>query len=318
MHFAIGILAYLMSPIWLALILVGVVLSIQATLVRPEYFPTAFALFPTWPVFDSARLLQLFMVSLAVLLMPKAIALVRGLFTREIRRGCGGAGHLTESMFVELILSTLIAPIMMIAQTSIVLSVVFGRAVGWTPQAREGQSVPWLAAIKFHAYHVLSGIALALIALLHSPTLAAWMSPTLIALILAVPISKGAGSARLGAWFRRFTILTTPQERSPAKVITEAETLRDRFMIQPPNAVLALAGDPDLLDAHRRALDMPVRGRGAFDAPTALATVKMNEATSLEELAAWLDPAERMGVLSNGPLLDRLCTLRPRDGSAPA
>ncbi|WMS44982.1 glucans biosynthesis glucosyltransferase MdoH [Acuticoccus sp. MNP-M23] len=317
-HFAIGILAYLMSPIWLALILVGVVLSIQATLVRPEYFPTAFALFPTWPVFDSARLLQLFMVSLAVLLLPKAVALVRALFIREIRRGCGGGAHLAESMLVELLVSTLIAPIMMIAQTSIVLSVVFGRAVGWTPQAREGQSVPWLAAIKFHAYHMLAGLSLALIALLHSPTLAAWMSPTLIALILAVPISKGAGSARLGAWFKRFTILTTPQERTPANAVIEAEALRDRFMVQPPNAVLALAGDAALFAAHRRALSEPARGRGAVDAPTALATVKLDEANSLEELAEWLDPAERMGILSSGPLLDRLRGLRPPDGPAPA
>ncbi|MEO1105240.1 MAG: glucans biosynthesis glucosyltransferase MdoH, partial [Pseudomonadota bacterium] len=189
-HLAMGILAYAMSPVWLVLILIGVALSVQATLVRPEYFPDAFSLFPTWPVFDVVRMVQLFGVALLILLTPKLVALGRALADPAVRKSAGGGLRLVEGSLTELAISTLIAPIMMIAQTGIVLSILCGRAVGWTPQVRSGQAVPIVAALRFHAIHIATGLALAVVALLHSLTLAAWMSPTLIALVLAAPISK--------------------------------------------------------------------------------------------------------------------------------
>jgi membrane glycosyltransferase len=52
-HFATGIMSYLASPIWLALLLTGLALSLQARFIRPEYFTNDFSLFPAWPRFDS-------------------------------------------------------------------------------------------------------------------------------------------------------------------------------------------------------------------------------------------------------------------------
>ncbi len=311
-HFAIGILAYAMSPVWLLLILIGVTLSIQATIVDPAYFPDGFALFPTWPVFDTGRLILLFVVALCVLLLPKVIALGRGLLDRRTRRHAGGPLRLAASWLVELIISTLVAPIMMMAQTAIVFQILLGRAVGWAPQTRAGTSVPWGMAFRFHAYHIAAGLVLMLVAVLHSPTLAAWMSPTLIALILAAPISKYAGSPALGRGLLRLGLLVTPQEAAPPVILREATRLVHHFPEAPGNALITLAGDPDLLRTHCASLDTEPRGRGAIDAETALAMVKLSEATSVEEYACWLAAPERMRVLSDPGLLDRLGALRAK------
>ena len=55
-HFFIGIMSYLSSPLWLMLLIVGFALTLQATLIRPEYFSRTFQLFPDWPRFDAERM----------------------------------------------------------------------------------------------------------------------------------------------------------------------------------------------------------------------------------------------------------------------
>ena len=312
-HLMIGIMAYLMSPVWLLLILTGIALSVQATFVRPEYFPNGFSLFPTWPAFDAERMITLFMISIGVLLLPKAIGYLRALFDGELRRGCGGVVGLTLGTLVELLISTAIAPIMMLAQTGIVASILLGRAVGWMPQARRGGSVPWKSALQFHSVHVLAGVAMAVVALLHSPRLAAWMSPTLIALILAVPISKWAGSYWLGRRLRRLYVMLTPQESAPPETLRAARRLAHYFPASlPDNALTALAEDADLRDGHLLSLQPQERGRGSFDADTALATAKLGEAATLDELAGWLAPGERLALISDGSLLSRALALAER------
>ncbi|WP_157961609.1 glucans biosynthesis glucosyltransferase MdoH [Acuticoccus kandeliae] len=310
-HFLIGIFAYLMSPIWLLLILVGMALAVQATFIRPEYFPNGFALFPTWPAFDVERLIQLFVLSVVILLLPKAMGLVRAMMHGPTRRAAGGSGFLMAGALLELVISTLIAPIMMLAQTQIVFSILLGRAVGWTPQARQGSSVPWAIVARYHMMHVIVGVGLAAIALFHSPELAAWMSPTLVALILAVPISKAAGSPWLGRKLRRAYLMITPQESEPPEIVRTANRLAHYFPAKlPGNALITLADDQDLFWAHRLSLEPGERGRGKFDAATALATAKLGEAESLEELADWLEPQERLSLLSDTTLLDRALALR--------
>src|SRR5690606_33825698 len=99
------------------LILTGFALTLQATLIRPEYFTSAFQLFPDWPRFDAERMVKLFIFSMAVLLTPKTLGLARALLTSRVRRGSGGILGLPLSSLAETFLSALYAPIMMLVQT---------------------------------------------------------------------------------------------------------------------------------------------------------------------------------------------------------
>ena len=58
-HFATGIMGYLASPFWMAQLIVGIILVLQSTYIRPEYFTDEFRLFPAWPRFDAERALAL-------------------------------------------------------------------------------------------------------------------------------------------------------------------------------------------------------------------------------------------------------------------
>ncbi len=69
-HFATGIMGYLASPLWMAQLLVGIVLVLQSHYIRPEYFTAEFSLFPAWPRFDYQRALQLFELTIGILLAP--------------------------------------------------------------------------------------------------------------------------------------------------------------------------------------------------------------------------------------------------------
>ncbi|MBL8267745.1 glucans biosynthesis glucosyltransferase MdoH, partial [Steroidobacter sp.] len=79
-HFFIGIMSYLSSPLWLMLLVVGFALTLQATLIRPEYFSRSFQLFPDWPKFDAERMTQLFIFTMVVLFIPKVLGMLRSLF----------------------------------------------------------------------------------------------------------------------------------------------------------------------------------------------------------------------------------------------
>ena len=102
-HFATGIMGYLASPLWMAQLLVGIVLVLQSHYIRPEYFTTDFSLFPAWPRFDYERALQLFELTIAILLAPKFLGLILALFDGPTRRGSGGALALIASTFLEIL-----------------------------------------------------------------------------------------------------------------------------------------------------------------------------------------------------------------------
>ena len=82
-HLAHGIMGYLVSPLWMAQLLVGIVLVLQSHYIRPEYFTADFSLFPAWPRFDYERALQLFELTIAILLAPKFLGLADCAFGRE-------------------------------------------------------------------------------------------------------------------------------------------------------------------------------------------------------------------------------------------
>ena len=135
MHLLMGVMSYLASPLWLLLIIVGVTLTLQAAFIRPEYFAADFQLFPSWPRFDAERMIRLFAITMGVLLLPKLIGLLRAFCVRALR-GPVGIVRLAVGAVVELILSALYAPIMMIIQCRQLWEILRGHDSGWSAQRR--------------------------------------------------------------------------------------------------------------------------------------------------------------------------------------
>ncbi len=309
-HLAIGIMSYLVSPIWLMLIVFGFALSLQAQLVRPEYFPEGFQLFPTWPLFDSERMMRLFLATLIVLFLPKVIGLVSALASGAFRRACGGGLLLLASALTELVIAALFAPIMMLVHSWQVYQILVGRDSGWSAQRRDDGGTRWADAWRRHRWHTAVGAATGVAAWFLSPMILAWLSPTLLGLFLAVPLSRLSGSATFGQAFRRAGLLVTPEERSLPAVIGDFREIHAASPRLPDDGILALVADEGVREAHFRWANPAPRRRGAPDPAYLTASHKIAEAETLEEALAWLDPRERVHVAGQRSLLDGVAQLR--------
>jgi membrane glycosyltransferase len=316
-HFLTGIFGYLTSPLWLMQLLVGIVIVIQASYLKPEYFTSDFALFPTFPRFDAERSLELFALTMGILLAPKFFGLLVAIYEPETRKGSGGMIMLFISTLFEIILSALLAPIMMLIQTGHVVHIIFGFDTGWDPQRRDDGSVPLIDIIKRHRSHVLLGILTLFAGLLISPSLVAWMSPTIAGLILAIPLSWLTSQRWLGLVLRRAGILVTPEETTTPPIAKRGKALSKalrRVDEDEVNGLIAIHADTELRAAHEAWL--PVRRprqRGVISADRAIAEAKLADAMTIEDAVQWLNRGERLVALSDRALIGMIARLPKRE-----
>lgn len=312
-HFLTGIFGYLTSPLWLMQLLVGIIIVIQASYLKPEYFTGDFALFPTFPRFDAERSLQLFALTMGILLAPKFFGLLVAIYETDTRRGSGGAIMLLISTLFEIVLSALLAPIMMLIQTGHVVHIVFGFDTGWDPQRRDDGSVPLVDIIRRHRWHMALGMLTLFAGLLISPSLVAWMSPTIAGLILAIPISWLTSQRWLGLAFRRAGVLTTPEETTTPPIAKRGKALSKalaRVGEDEINGLLALHGDPELRMLHEEWLPArKPRQRGAISTDRAMAEAKIADAETIEDAVKWLNRGERLVALSDRALIGMIARL---------
>ena len=85
LHLLTGIGAYVAAPLWLLFLFVGILISLQAQFIRPEYFPKTFTLYPQWPAQDPVRAAYVFAGTMALLLAPKLIGYLAMLSDRDAR-----------------------------------------------------------------------------------------------------------------------------------------------------------------------------------------------------------------------------------------
>ena len=321
-HFATGIFSYLASPLWLAQQVVGIVLVLQTRYVRPEYFTKEFSLFPAWPRFDAERALQLFGITMAILLAPKLFGLILALIRGSLRRASGGGFRLVVSALVEVIMSALLAPILMVIQSGAVFQIIAGRDTGWNPQRRDDGSIPFRDIVRRHRVQMLLGIFTGLSAFMIAPSLFGWMSPTILGLVLAIPISAASGMLSWGLALKRAGLLLTPEETSPPPIATRANALMrelDADGFDEDNAVRAIHADPQFRSRHEAMLPAAHRRkRGEIDRDRAVAEAKLMDAESIEDATEWLHPKEAMVVLHDRALLGQLASLPERREAAAA
>src|SRR5450631_2337456 len=310
LHLGVGIMSYLSSPLWLLMLGIGFALALQSRLIRPEYFSHDFQLFPTWPRFDVELMMALFWFSMLVLLIPKMLGLIHALLSARIRRGGGGLIGVGASFVLEVILSAMYAPILMLIQSRHVFEVFMGRDSGWNPQRRDGGGTTWSDAWHFHKRHMFLSCVTAVIVWFLSPPLLAWLSPALLGLFLAVPLSRASGSERLGRILSRLALLRTPEEvETPALVARRQELVR-LAVAAPDDGLRHLARNREARLTHINGnLARPADPRGHPDPYAFTAEQKLKDARSLEEALAWLTAVERVEVAGDARLLNQLALL---------
>jgi membrane glycosyltransferase len=310
MHLGVGIMSYLSSPLWLVMLGIGFALAVQSHLIRPEYFNHDFQLFPTWPRFDVQLMMALFWFSMIVLLIPKMLGLVRALLSRRIRRSSGGVIGVAASFLLEVILSALYAPVLMLIQCRHVFEVFMGRDSGWKPQRRESGGTTWSDAWHYHKRHMFLSCATAVIVWFLSPPLLAWLSPALLGLFLSVPLSRASGSVSLGRILSRLALLRTPEEVETPPLVARRQELVRLGVASPDDGLRHLARNRESRLTHINGnLARPADPRGHPDPYAFTAEQKLKDARSLDEALAWLTPVERVEVAGDARLLNQLALL---------
>jgi membrane glycosyltransferase len=230
-HLAMGACSYLASPIWALTLLIGIVLAVQAKYATPTYFGSEVALFPKWPVFDAQKALTLFLATVLIVHLPKLLGGIWAVRNAAQRRQHGGIARIAAGVLIESVLSTLIAPLLMLRQTNAVASILFGRDAGWGAQRRVGaeNSLPLL--LYQHRWPTACGLAGAAICWSISPAVFAWMSPIILGLVFAAPI--GSVTARRAGRVLAM-LLSTLEERCPPQLLTARITLGEAWQERTP------------------------------------------------------------------------------------
>ncbi|MDR0184755.1 glucans biosynthesis glucosyltransferase MdoH [Lysobacter arvi] len=236
-HLMMGIGHYFTSPMWAMLMLVGLAIPlVNAGLGSDTFFLPGFSPSAYWREQDPERFLWVFILTMSVLLAPKFMGWLTLFFDRETRRGCGGIVRSFLSMLLETLLAALMAPVTMYVQSRGVAEVLAGKDSGWDAQRRDDGTLPLSGLVRSYGGVTLLGVIAGVGAWLISPSLAAWMAPVILGLLLSIPIVAFTSARGPGLFLRRLKIFSIPEEHTPPAVLVRAAELRAKVQdhVEPP------------------------------------------------------------------------------------
>jgi membrane glycosyltransferase len=310
MHTAIGVMSYLASPLWFALIVVGLGTAGHIATVQFEYFTEELSLFPRWPLFDSERMIRLFLIAMATLMTPKILGVLRSFIDRELLLKVTPIRVILGAV-AETICSALYAPIMMMMQVRQVSEIFIGQDSGWSTQSRKHAGTPWGTLFRRHWLQTLSGVVVSVVLWYVSPALFLWMSPALLGLVLALPLSAASGSVVLAKLARIFGFLTVPEEVNVPRVMVlrdEAEARLEELLAGV--TIERLLSDEIARQRHFAAVQpRPPATRGHPDVMFITARAKIGDAHTAAEALSWLTQPERLAALGDRDLFHGLVRL---------
>lgn len=177
-----GILSYVAPLLWILFILASIVAPLFVP--APDYFPEPYLLFPVFPSDQASKAIGLAIGVFGLLLLPKLMIALEAAVTGRAKPFGGSLVGLVSTVW-ELVLSSLIAPIMLMYTTRSVLQVLMRLDAGWPPNNR-GDGTLTLADAWANARWITLGGGIGLAATWWlAPVLVLWMLPVALPMILA-------------------------------------------------------------------------------------------------------------------------------------
>jgi membrane glycosyltransferase len=217
-HLAMGVMSYMASPLWLLFLLLTGVQAYLNSLNVPEYFFGDYLL-PIWPVSYVVEMTTVLWVTLAMLFLPKLLALLLLAARPGLAAAYGGLPRAASSVFLESLLSVLYAPVLMLFQSKFVASILLRKAVGWPPQQRGDHQTGFTEALGTHGVQTLLAVGAGLLTYYYVPAFFWWFTPVLAGLLLAIPVSMATSRVWPGERARAIGLFLTPEESSPPRVL---------------------------------------------------------------------------------------------------
>ncbi|ATB38897.1 glucan biosynthesis protein H [Cystobacter fuscus] len=307
-HFLMGVMSYVASPLWLLFLAAGLGAALWDRFVAAESPLGAQALLAGEPSFDVPGALRLMSVSLAMLLLPKVFGLLLALADREEAARMGGRLRLVLGVLVESVVSTLLAPVMMLFQSHFVFGTILGYRVSWSSQQRGDEALPWTEAARRHAVHMGVGVGVAAVAFGVNPGLLPWLAPVVAGLLLSIPLTVWTSRASWGEWTARLGLFLIPEESAPPPVLVRATELA-RNEVEPVEDALERVLQDDRAHALHLALLESSPGSEGTSLTLAAARRKLmegaSERLSAQEKAAVMLDAETLAEVRGQYVVSR-------------
>lgn len=203
-----GAMAYLSAPLWLAYLLLGTLLWLLGGHV-------------TFSAGAGLAVLGLWTGTLTMLVLPRALGVIAVLMKSE-QHLYGGSAKLLQSACTEALLSSLQAPLRMMAHSVFVFVALTGWKLEWVSPPREASSVSWREAAQRFVTPGLVVLALMLgLAAINAPGLL-WLTPVALPLLLAIPFTVWTSRSGLGARLRAKGLLLIPEETQTPAVLQQS------------------------------------------------------------------------------------------------
>jgi len=227
LHLILGICGYLAGPLWLLFLLTFIWIHWYQKISGMSAI-TVHAFTPYLNLSGRAHALLIFVICMAVIMLPKALALIDLAFDGIRRRAFGGLARATLGVIGETAFSTLHAPLLMLWHTQFVLTNLLGVSVGWVAQKRVADGTAWVSAIRRHWWHTLGGLVWGVFMWQLDETLFWWFTPVLAGMVFSIPLSVFTSRRNLGARTRKMDLFQTPEETAPPP---ELVALRARMKV---------------------------------------------------------------------------------------
>lgn len=211
-----GIMAYLASPLWLAFLVTSIIAPLFVT--DPVYFPEEGMLFPRFPHVDTTKALMLLATVATLLVLPRLLILARA-SGRACNRGFPGTAAVAWSTVIEVVWSSVMAPIMLLFQSRSVFQIVTGADGGWPVLDRNGgvsAAAAWIGSWWMSA----SGIVALSVTAAFSQDLLPWLLPVGLPMVLAPLIIFASSTPKSGLTARRLGLFVTPAERTLPEIVS--------------------------------------------------------------------------------------------------
>jgi membrane glycosyltransferase len=294
-----GIMSYGSALLWFFFLLASSVEAISSLFLTPIYFPEGPSLFPDWPRYFPAWALTLLSSTALLLFFPKVLALMVVICQRRTK-AFGGFWALIMSIFLEVIVSTLLAPVRMLFHSIFVVTTFLGFKVTWSTQNRGSGGLSWGAAFRFHWFGSLLGLLWGLSMYIISPGFFLWLSPVAAGLAFSIPISVLTSRVSLGTLADKLGLLKTPAvTQEPLEVAELACGLKGPPPLSPLPIPYAKGFTRAVVFPMVLELHLAVNGRHRKISPQKSAWFESLKLLALEKGPTALSPREKKAILND-------------------
>ncbi len=217
LNFLHGILSYVSSPLWFLFLVFSTILGASDQ-----------GAFNQQAQFSGQILLGL---TLMFIFLPKVLIVLDEVFTGRQFKPVRLRLLAACSSLVDTFIFTLLAPVMMIFHSRFVIYTVLGKGVRWVAQRRKlNGGMDWREPIVTFGSVTLIGLVWGALAFFIPNHFLLWISPVVVALILAIPFAIITSSTRS---LLRFGMFLTPEEIKPPQVLQSLEDHLDEIKGRP-------------------------------------------------------------------------------------